>query len=306
MKKICLRSAGASRHKYIGSVEPEGVLPFRISVGPNEVFEFCHPDGSPRDGALHHGLVVALSQSGLFVDPELKLSDRPCCFVIEKLDAMEGRIRNGDRISLRTSNGWLASGCGRLAIKDSADWSEAAFQIFEIPGFAENNPLTLSHCGKPVESLNLGPHGRAAGGEARIHVALDGTAPPGGILVSFRSDSTRDHVYIPPILLDGVSEGFSPIHFSRPERIPESGIDLTLSAEIPCSGEYSADSAALSVFRLDHFEQHPSSQIERNRGDRRMHERRSHERRIRDRRAESTSFDNHFLETGIRRGILYS
>lgn len=322
MKKICLRSAGVSRNKYLGAVEPYGVLPFRLNVGPDEIFEICHPDGSGRSAPLHHGETVSLGKGGAFLDANgMKLSASPSAFVVEKLDA-QGRIGDGDRISLRSRSGWLASDCHGLNVKNSVDWHEVAFQIYEIPEFSRKSPITILHRGIETDTLGIGPHGRAAGGEARVHVSLDREAPPGGIIVAFRFDCPEhEHVYIPPILLDGVREGFSPIHFAQAHRISESGINLAISAEIPCTGESSmkffggADGlvsvgcAALSVHKSNHFEPEPTRSHERSGADRRTNDRRQHDRRGPDRRARKqgrNGFDNHFLEKWQSPGALYS
>ncbi len=322
MKKICLRAAGVSRNKYVGAVETRGVLPFRLNVGPEETFEICRPDGSTRNAPLHHGEVISLGHSGRFLDAGgTKLSAEPSGFVVEKLGQSRGKISDGDRISLRSSQGWLTSNLQELKMKQSAEWSEAVFEIYEIPGFSRTEPLFLRHCGKEIESLRLGPHGRASDGEARVYVRLGKAAPPGGVLVSFRCDSEHGHVYIPPILLDGVTEGFSPIHFAHAEKISESGIRLGIVAEIPCTGETSLQFhggtdgivnpgiVSLTVYRLDRFEPVLPRQHERSGSERRIQDRRASDRRGPDRRSRHhgrNGFDNHFLERRKQAEILYS
>lgn len=313
---ICLKSAGISRNRYIGSIEPYGIQPFRLNVGPDEVFEICHPDGSPRSGALHHGEVVSIGKSGRFLDADgTRLSIMPSSFVMEKLDEPQGRIGDGDRISLRSSQGWLASGFRKLKAAHAADPSEIAFHIYEIPGFSRKAPLALLHGEKKIESLDLGPHGRASNGEARVHVNLDKAAPPGGILVAFSCNTEHKHAYISPILLDGTKEGYSPIHFVHAESIPECGIRLDIAAEIPCTGESSTrfyggtdglrreGTVSLSVYRPDRFEFRSADKPARSGKERRNLERRMQERRWQDRRSRA-GFDNHFQ--GKRPGILHA
>ncbi|MBY0578987.1 MAG: hypothetical protein K2P57_08075 [Burkholderiales bacterium] len=301
MKAICLRSTGVSRNKYIGAVAPFGVLPFRLNVGHDEIFEICHADGSMRNAPLLHGETIALKKSGTesFFDMNgSRLSPQACPFVIEKQDALpDGKINDGDSIGLRSAAGWLSSDCHGLKARDRLDWSDAAFRIYEIPRFSGQDPLTLMQSGKAIDFLPLGPHGRPVGGDAHVHVRLDRPAPPGGIIVSFHFDSPEhQHVCIPCILLDGVTEGFAPIHFAHVHEIPESGIRLSIAAEISCTGENSVKfyayaeglarkgSVSLSVHKRAHFE--PSlKEAERRGADRRVQDRRMQYRRGAERRA---------------------
>jgi hypothetical protein len=323
VKKICLMAAGVSRNKYIGTVVPFGVLPFRLNVGPDETFEICHADGSGRDAPLMHGDAITLKKSGTegYLDMNgLKLSPVPSpstCIVVEKQDVLQGnRINDGDRIGLRSAEGWLAADFRGLKAQDRPDWSEASFHIYEIPEFSEQHPVSLVQSGKAIDSLPLGPHGRPIGGDARVHVKLDRIAPPGGIIVSFHLDSPEySHIFIPCILLDGVREGFSPIYFARTHEIPESGVKLNISAEILCTGEHSArfyghpdglaqtGSISLSVHRLTTFGPTPSMEPQKRGPDRRAQDRRMHDRRGLERRLVSAGqrrygFDNHFLDRG--------
>lgn len=326
MKKICLSAAGVARNKYVGVVDRLGVLPFRLNVGADEIFEIRNADGSERgDTPLLHGDTIALKKSGTenFFDMNgCELSPWPSPstgLVIEKMDLLPGKkINDGDKIALRGLDGWLSADCCGLKVKTIADWSEATFQIYEIPGFSAHSPLELMQCGKAIDFLPLGPHGRPAGGDARVHVKLDRTAPPGGIIVAFHFDSPEhEHVCIPCILLDGVREGFAPIHFARLNEIPEAGFKLSITAEISSTKESSlkfygqtdgmsqTGIVSLSVHKRDYFEAATHQEPERRGPDRRVQDRRTLDRRALSGQKKH-GFDNHFLERRKPQPTLYS
>ena len=287
MRKICLRTGGLSRRKYVGAVDPLGLAPFRLNVGPDEVFEVCNPDGTSRESPLLHGQRICLRQSGRYFDLDgPRLADsitQSALLTVEKQDPASGRrICDGDAIALRSEPGWLVSDCERLWVDRNPDWRETQFQIHAIPEFAPHEPIALLQDEQAAETIHLGPHGRPFGAEVEVRVKLNRSAPPGGIVIGFLPGPAH-HVCIPDILIAGSSEGRSRVYFSNAAEIPETGIAIGVGAKIACTGERAGEGIATVQFSHE-FGRLVSLAHARGPSDRRGQDRRGRDRRCSDRR----------------------
>ncbi len=257
MYRIGLRTGGFSRQKYVGAVDSGELLPSKPEIGPEEVFEICHPDGTDFDAPLLHGARISIRHSGQYFDfseSRPVLSDRisdSTSLVIEKFDIRSGkRIVDGDHVSIRSAKGWLTHNLHGLGIAPRPDPREVFFQIYSIPNFSRDEPIEFIETGEGKTLL----------------VKLDREAPPGGILVSFSRDPQGKYP-IQEILVEDSNEG---IAFSG----LADGLDLRdLYAQIACTGEIFA---------------RPGNLIDLAR-ERRTFERRSNERRHGERRNPAAS-----------------
>ncbi len=224
MYRIGLRTGGFSRQKYVGAVDSGDLIPSNPGIGPEEVFDICHSDGTDLDAPLLHGARISIRHSGQYFDfseSRPVLSDRisdSTSLVIEKYDISSGkRIVDGDHVSIRSERGWLTHNLLGLGIAPRPDPREIFFLIYSIPHFSGDVPIGFIETGEGKTLL----------------VKLDREAPPGGILVSLSRDPEGKYP-IQEILVEDSNEGTA---------FPgvADGLDLRdLYAQIACTGEISS------------------------------------------------------------------